>query len=321
MQAPQTPVAHRLCVAPMMDWTDRHCRFFLRQVAPSALLYTEMITTGAILHGDLPRLLDFDSCEHPVALQIGGSEPADLAKAARIGAQWGYDEINLNCGCPSERVQKGAFGACLMREPRLVADGIKAMQDAVTVPVTVKHRIGVDDEDHYGFVRDFVGTLFEAGCRVFIVHARSAILSGLSPKENREVPPLRPEVVRQLKHDFPQAIVVANGGIVSTAQAVELLTAHAGLPAVDGVMLGRAAYHDPWVLHDIEEALALQASSARPQQRTDVLPALQYYFDAQCARGVVARHMTRHALHAFGIAEPDAKSARAAWALWPCIGS
>ena len=167
------------------------------------------------------------------------------------------------------------------------------MQDAVTVPVTVKHRIGVDNEDHYGFVRDFVGTLFEAGCRVFIVHARSAILSGLSPKENREVPPLRPEVVRQLKHDFPQAIVVATGGIVSTAQAVELLTAHAGLPAVDGVMLGRAAYHDPWVLHDIEEALALQASSARPRQRADVLPALQHYFDAQCARGVVARHMTR----------------------------
>ena len=315
MQAPQTPVAHRLCVAPMMDWTDRHCRFFLRQVAPSALLYTEMITTGAILHGDLPRLLDFDSCEHPVALQIGGSEPADLAKAARIGAQWGYDEINLNCGCPSERVQKGAFGACLMREPRLVADGIKAMQDAVTVPVTVKHRIGVDDEDHYGFVRDFVGTLFEAGCRVFIVHARSAILSGLSPKENREVPPLRPEVVRQLKHDFPQAIVVANGGIVSTAQAVELLTAHAGLPAVDGVMLGRAAYHDPWVLHDIEEALALQTSSARPRQRADVLPALQHYFDAQCARGVVARHMTRH-WHGLFHGQPGAR----AWRRESCEG-
>lgn len=294
MLASPTPVVHRLCVAPMMDWTDRHCRFFLRQIAPSALLYTEMITTGAILHGDLRRLLDFDACEHPVALQLGGSEPDDLAKAARIAAQWGYDEINLNCGCPSERVQKGAFGACLMREPHLVADAVKAMQDAVTVPVTVKHRIGVDDQDHYGFVRDFVGTLVDAGCRVFIVHARSAILKGLSPKENREVPPLRPEIVRQLKQDFPAATIVANGGIVSVAQAAEFLRPQGDLPAVDGVMLGRAAYHDPWVLHDIEEALMPQSDARLPQLRADILPALQRYFETQVSHGVAARHMTRH---------------------------
>ena len=287
------PSDYRLTVAPMMDWTDRHCRFFHRLIAPSALLYTEMITTGAILHGDLHRLLDFDTAEHPVALQIGGSEPADLAQAARIGASWGYDEINLNCGCPSERVQKGAFGACLMREPDLVADGVKAMQDAVTVPVTVKHRIGVDDQDDYGFVRDFVGKLYAVGCRVFIVHARSAILKGLSPKENREIPPLKMSVVRQLKRDFPDAIIVANGGIQTVDQSLAILTpSHADqLPAADGVMLGRAAYHDPWVLRDIAAALG---EINLPTSRESILPALQDYFEAQRRKGVVAKHMTRH---------------------------
>ena len=277
-----------------MDWTDRHCRFFHRLIAPSALLYTEMITTGAILHGDLNRLLDFNAAEHPVALQIGGSEPADLAKAARIGAQWGYDEINLNCGCPSERVQRGAFGACLMREPDLVADGVRAMQDAVDIPVTVKHRIGVDDQNDYGFVRDFVGRLFDVGCRVFIVHARSAILKGLSPKENREIPPLNMSVVRQLKQDFPEAIIVANGGIHGLAQVVELMAADGALPAVDGVMLGRAAYHDPWVLHEIDQWISNAFADASPKQRADILPPLEDYFQKQVRLGVPPKHMTRH---------------------------
>lgn len=296
----------------MMDWTDRHCRFFHRLIAPNALLYTEMITTGAILHGDLHRLLDFSNEEHPVALQIGGSEPADLAKAAKVGAQWGYDEINLNCGCPSERVQRGAFGACLMREPDLVADGIRAMQDAVDIPVTVKHRIGVDDQNEYSFVRDFVGRLYDVGCRVFIVHARSAILKGLSPKENREIPPLCMSIVRQLKHDFPDATIVANGGIQQLAQVSDLLAPDGVMPSVDGVMLGRAAYHDPWVLHEIDRWIsrtfsdaamdaksmglepAIQASTDEPKQRADVLPALEAYFQGQSRLGVPAKHMTRH---------------------------
>ncbi len=278
----------------MMDWTDRHCRFFHRLIAPSALLYTEMITTGAILHGDLNRLLDFNAAEHPVALQLGGSEPDDLAKAAKVGAQWGYDEINLNCGCPSERVQRGAFGACLMREPDLVADGVRAMQDAVDIPVTVKHRIGVDDQNDYGFVRDFVGRLFDVGCRVFIVHARSAILKGLSPKENREIPPLNMSVVRQLKQDFPEAIIVANGGIHGLAQVVELMAADGALPAVDGVMLGRAAYHDPWVLHEIDQWISNAFADASPKQRADILPPLEDYFQKQVRLGVPPKHMTRH---------------------------
>jgi tRNA-dihydrouridine synthase A len=307
----------------MMDWTDRHCRFFHRLIAPNARLYTEMITTGAILHGDLHRLLDFNPEEHPVALQLGGSEPADLAASAREGQQWGYDEINLNCGCPSERVQKGAFGACLMKEPALVADGIKAMQDAVSIPVTVKHRIGVDELTDYSFVRDFVGALFDVGCRVFVVHARGAILKGLSPKENREIPPLRMEVVRMLKRDFPSAVMVANGGITLAAQAAALFDQAGELPGVDGVMLGRAAYHDPWVLHDLDQHASEQHASeqhtskqhtskqhtskqhtskqhtskqhtSQQQSRQDILPALQAYFEAELHKGVPAKHMTRH---------------------------
>ncbi len=196
---------YRVCVAPMMDWTDRHCRYFHRLLSAEARLYTEMVTTGALIHGDVPRHLDFDAAEHPVALQLGGSDPAALAHCARLGESWGYDEINLNCGCPSERVQNGSFGACLMAEPALVADCVKAMIDAVDIPVTVKHRIGLDRVEDYGFVRDFVGTVAAAGCDVFIVHARNAWLKGLSPKENREVPPLRYDVVGSLKRDFPIA--------------------------------------------------------------------------------------------------------------------
>src|SRR5690606_30863400 len=192
------PAGWELCVAPMIDVTDRHCRYFHRLLAPRVRLYTEMITTGALIHGDVARHLDFDPSEHPVALQLGGSEPRDLAHAARLGAQWGYDEINLNCGCPSERVQKGAFGACLMAEPALVADCIKAMQDAVSIPVTVKHRLGLDYDESYGFVRDFVGRIHDVGCRVFVVHARNAVLKGLSLIDNREITPLRFDTAERL---------------------------------------------------------------------------------------------------------------------------
>ena len=232
----------KLSVAPMMEWTDRHCRYFHRLLSRHALLYTEMVTTGALIHGDVARHLRFNAEEHPAALQLGGSDPADLARCAQLGEQWGYDEININCGCPSERVQRGAFGACLMAEPRLVADCVKAMVDVVRVPVTVKHRIGIDKTESYDFVRDFVGTVADAGCQVFIVHARNAWLKGLSPKENREVPPLRYELVHRLKADFPQLTIAINGGISQTAQVAEQLE------HTDGVMVGREAYHNPWWL-------------------------------------------------------------------------
>lgn len=246
--SPSTPTSPwRLSVAPMMDWTDRHCRFFHRLLTQHTLLYTEMVNVGAIMRGDVQRHLRFNAEEHPVALQLGGSDPADLAAAARVGEQWGYDEINLNCGCPSERVQKGAFGACLMAEPQLVADGVKAMRDVVSVPVTVKHRIGIDRVESYDFVRDFVGTVSEAGCEVFVVHARNAWLEGLSPKENREVPPLRYELAYQLKRDFPALTIAINGGITTNEQ----IAGH--LEHVDGVMLGREAYHHPWLLTGWDE--------------------------------------------------------------------
>jgi len=226
----------------MMDWTDRHCRYFHRLLSKHALLYTEMVTTGALVHGDVERHLRFNVEEYAVALQLGGSEPADLAHCAALGETWGYHEINLNCGCPSERVQRGAFGACLMAEPQLVANCVKAMVDAVSVPVTVKHRIGIDRNESYGFVRDFIGAVSDAGCSTFIVHARSAWLKGLSPKENREVPPLRYEVVDQLKKDFPRLTLVVNGGITTAEQVGN------HLQRLDGVMVGREAYHNPWWL-------------------------------------------------------------------------
>jgi tRNA-dihydrouridine synthase A len=299
----------------MMDWTDRHCRFFHRLLAPNALLYTEMVTTGAVLHGDLERLLGFDEMEHPVALQLGGSEPHDLARAAHIGEQWGYDEINLNCGCPSERVQRGAFGACLMNEPSLVADCVKAMRDAVSCPVTVKHRIGVDDRDDYGFVRDFVGTVAEAGCAVFIVHARSAILKGLSPKENREIPPLRYDTVRQLKHDFPHLTLVLNGGLQSLADAEGALQSHAAGPGADGVMLGRAAYHDPWLMRELD-AMLFGADPRRPDRREDILEALDAYLSLWVQRGMSPKTLTRH-WHGLLHGQPGARQ----WRRLLCEGS
>ncbi len=232
----------KLCVAPMLDWTDRHCRYFHRLLSRHARLYTEMVTTGALIHGDVARHLTYNEAEHPVALQLGGSEPSDLAHCARLAQRWAYDEINLNCGCPSERVQRGAFGACLMAEPRLVADCVGAILDAVSVPVTVKHRIGIDRCESYDFVRDFVGIVSEAGVRTFIVHARNAWLQGLSPKENRELPPLRYDFVYRLKTDFPALRIVINGGVTSDAEVLH------HLEHVDGVMIGRAAYHNPWWL-------------------------------------------------------------------------
>lgn len=235
-----------LCVAPMLDWTDRHCRVLHRKLTPHARLYSEMVTTGALLHGDLGRHLDFSAFEHPVALQLGGSEPAELARCARLAQRWGYAEVNLNCGCPSERVQRGAFGACLMREAALVADGWRAMRDVVDVPVTIKHRIGLDDDSSEALVQDFVGQLYAAGCRVFIVHARNAWLKGLSPKENRDVPPLRYAVVHRLQEMFADATFVLNGGLSET---VQVQAQWARLP---GVMIGRQAYQTPLWLAELD---------------------------------------------------------------------
>lgn len=289
----------------MLDWTDKNCRFFHRLLSKNALLYTEMVTTGALLHGDVQRHLAFNAEEHPVALQLGGSEPADLAHCARLGEQFGYDEINLNCGCPSERVQRGAFGACLMAEPSLVADGVKAMLDVVSVPVTVKHRIGIDKSEHYGFVRDFVGTVADAGCQTFIVHARNAWLKGLSPKENRDIPPLRYEVVHQLKQDFPQLQIVVNGGISTTEQVQEQLQ------HVDGVMVGREAYHNPWWLSQWDSLF--YGAAQRPLSRELVEQQMVEYMEQQALAHctswyAIARHMLglRHGL-------PGARKWRQVW--------
>ena len=289
----------------MMDWTDPHCRYFHRQLTRRTRLYTEMVTTGALLHGDVARHLDFNAEEHPVALQLGGSEPEDLARCARLAQQWGYDEVNLNCGCPSERVQRGAFGACLMAEAGLVADGLKAMQDAVSIPVTVKHRIGIDRVEGDGFVRDFVGTLAQqAGTKVFIVHARNAWLQGLSPKENREIPPLRHEVVHRLKSDFPGLTIVLNGGITSNDQ-IERHLQH-----VDGVMLGREAYHNPWLMAEWDARFFGAAPAART--RLDVERSMLAYMQRQAAAGVPWPHVARHLLGLWH-GEPGARHWRRVW--------
>lgn len=289
----------------MMDWTDRHCRYFHRLLSRNTLLYTEMVTTGALIHGDVPRHLRFNTEEHPVALQLGGSEPADLAQCAKLGQDWGYDEININCGCPSERVQRGAFGACLMNEASLVADCVKAMVDVVDIPVTVKHRIGIDKEEGYGFVRDFVGTVADAGCTVFIAHARNAWLKGLSPKENREIPPLRYELVHQLKQDFPHLTIAINGGLTTSAQLAEQL-AH-----VDGVMLGREAYHNPWWLAEWD-ATFFGAAPAELTRESIELAMVEYMEREAAEHGAswysIARHMLglRHGL-------PGARKWRQVW--------
>ncbi|NML45868.1 tRNA dihydrouridine(20/20a) synthase DusA [Ramlibacter sp. G-1-2-2] len=295
----------RTSVAPMMDWTDRHCRYFHRLLSRRTRLYTEMVTTGALLHGDVPRHLDFDASEHPVALQLGGSEPADLAHCAKLGVDWGYDEINLNCGCPSERVQRGAFGACLMAEPKLVADCVRAMVDAVDVPVTVKHRIGIDKVESYEFVRDFVGTVAEAGCEVFIVHARNAWLKGLSPKENREIPPLRYELVHRLKREFPALTIATNGGIATDALVHEQLT------ELDGVMIGREAYHHPWWLARWDELFYGEPASGL--RREHVEEAMVAYMEREHAkRGTPWHSIARHMMGLYN-GLPGARRWRQVW--------
>ena len=281
-----TPLNHRLCTAPMMDWSDRHCRFFFRQLSRHAVVYTEMVTTGALIHGDVERHLRFDAEEHPVALQLGGSDATGLAHCARLGEQYGYDEINLNCGCPSERVQRGAFGACLMAEPQLVADCVKAMRDATSLPVTVKHRLGIDSIEAYEFVQEFVATVAAAGCETFFVHARNAVLKGLSPKDNREVPPLKYDYAYRLKRDFPRLRIIVNGGI-DTLDAIE-----PHLSQLDGVMLGRVAYHDPFVLAQAEVRLFGTA----PRPRSAIVDDMYAYANDQVKDGTPLRAIVRHML-------------------------
>jgi tRNA-dihydrouridine synthase A len=283
----------------MMDWTDRHCRRFHRVLAPGAVLYTEMVHAQAVRHGDRERLLGFDAAEHPVVLQLGGSEPDALAEATRIGAEWGYDEVNLNVGCPSDRVQAGRFGACLMKEPALVAECIAAMQAAVDIPVTVKCRLGVDEQEDYERFLAFVDTVAGTPCRGFVVHARKAWLSGLSPKENREIPPLRYDWVHRLKQERPGLHVTLNGGL-STVEAAQAQLAH-----VDAVMLGRLAYHEPYRLHLLDCALAGRAPRPREELMREFLP----YVAAQLDAGVALKHISRHVLGLFH-AQPGGRAFR-----------
>ena len=279
-----------LSVAPMMDWTDRHCRYFHRLLAPSALLYTEMVTTGAIIHAGADRFLAYSPEERPVALQLGGSEPKDLATCARMAEQRGFSEINLNVGCPSDRVQRGSFGACLMLEPQLVTDCMAAMIDAVDIPVTIKTRLGVDDHYSYEYMSDFVGRVAESGCSVFIMHARKAILAGLSPKQNRDVPPLHYDWVYRLKQESPELEITINGGIGS----LESVNNH--LEHVDGVMLGRAAYHTPWLLAECQRQLFDKKTI---KTREDVIEPMSAYLESQVRAGTAVKHISRHMLGLF----------------------
>jgi tRNA-dihydrouridine synthase A len=298
----------------MMDWTDRHCRVFHRQLTRHTRLYTEMVTTGALRHGDQARHLDFEAVEHPLALQLGGSEPGELAYCVQLARQWGYDEVNLNCGCPSERVQKGAFGACLMAEADLVADCVRAMCDAAVastsgqapLPITVKHRIGLDKEESYDFVRDFVGTVADAGCEVFIVHARNAWLKGLSPKENRDIPPLRYDLVHQLKRDFPHLTIVLNGGVTTHEQIAEQLQ------HVDGVMLGREAYHNPWLMADWDARFFAEHGGEAKDRLAVEKAMVAYMRQQQAAAGIPWSHIARHMLGLWN-STPGARKWRQVW--------
>lgn len=281
--------SRRLMVAPMMDWTDRHCRVFHRILAPDARLYTEMVHAQAVLQGDRGRLLGFDPCEHPLALQLGGSDPASLAAACVVAQDYGYDEVNLNVGCPSDRVQAGRFGACLMKEPALVAECLSAMQAAVSIPVTVKCRLGVDEQEDYGSFRAFVDAVAAAGCRQFVVHARKAWLSGLSPKENREIPPLRYDWVFRLKRERPELQIVLNGGLRDVGQCRDALA------TLDGVMIGRAAYQEPYRLHQLQCALYGTPESSREH----LLLALRPYVESQLAAGVALKHISKCLLGLF----------------------
>ncbi len=284
----------------MMDWTDRHCRYFFRLLSPGALLYTEMLTASAVIHGDRDRLLGFDQFERPLALQLGGCDPSEMAQAARIAADFGYDEVNINVGCPSDRVQSGRFGACLMLEPERVRECFIAMQDAVDIPVTVKSRIGVDDNDDHAFLEHFVAVLAGAGCATFVIHARKAILQGLSPKENREIPPLRYESVYRIKEDHPSLAVVINGGIRTSVDVQKHLA------QVDGVMIGREAYRNPWFLTELEEVVL----AGRPAGgRRQIIEAYLPYVEEQLARGIRLHSMTRHILGLY-MGRPGARAWR-----------
>ncbi len=293
--------AHRFCVAPMLDWTDRHCRFFHRLISQQALLYTEMVTTGALIHGDRHRFLQFNAAENPLAFQLGGSNPKDLAICARMAEDYGYDEVNLNVGCPSDRVQNGRFGACLMAEPELVAECFEAMSRAVAIPVTIKSRIGIDERDSYQELAHFIATIANAGCETFIVHARKAWLSGLSPKQNREIPPLRYDLVYQLKKDFPQLKIIVNGGITSLDQAEEMLK------KVDGVMIGREAYHNPYILADVDRRFF--GSLSNPLSRHQIVAELIPYIQQQLKTEVRLNSVSRHILGLFH-GEPGARGWR-----------
>jgi tRNA-dihydrouridine synthase A len=283
---PLTSISTRpIAIAPMLDWTDRFFRYFFRQISQHAWLYTEMVTTGALLNNAPERFLQYHAIEHPIALQLGGSDPLQLAQCTKLAARWGYDEVNLNVGCPSARVQSGSFGACLMAEPHLVADCVKAMQDAAPIPITIKHRIGIDKIDAYAFVADFVGTLAHAGCHTFIVHARNAILKGLSPKENREIPPLKYDYVYRLKQDFPTLEIIINGGIKTIAEIEQHLL------YVDGVMIGREAYHNPYRFAQCDSHFYQQANPSR--SREDVVTKLKPFIAQGLAEGVPLQQMIR----------------------------
>lgn len=295
-------MAERLSIAPMMDWTDRHCRYFLRLLTPSARLYTEMVTAAAVVHGDSEHLLRFDPAEHPVALQLGGSNPEWMAAAAGIAGEYAYDEVNINVGCPSDRVQSGQFGACLMAVPETVAECYQAMRAKVDMPITIKTRIGIDDRDSYDFLRHFVDSIVAVGCTTFIVHARIAILQGLSPKENRNIPPLNYERVYRLKQDYPDLKIILNGGIESLQQVDEVLQ------HVDGVMLGRSAYHNPYLLAELEEHL--HSGNTKPS-RHDVVQGMLPYIERELAAGERLHRITRHMTGLF-LGQPGAR----AWRRW-----
>lgn len=282
------PINRRFAAAPMMEWSDTHCRSFWRILTKKTVFYSEMVTTGALIHGDRKRFLDFNASEHPLALQLGGSDPKALAECARIAEDWGYDEVNLNCGCPSDRVQNNMIGACLMAEPQLVAECIASMQAAVKIPVTIKHRIGIDDMEDYAGLVNFVSTVADTGCKTFIVHARKAWLKGLSPKENREIPPLQYDKVAQLKKDYPDLEIIINGGITTLEQSLNLLN------EVDGVMLGREIYHNPYLLAEVDQTI--YGINTPIVTREQVIEAFMAYAEEQLHQGVRLNYMTRHIL-------------------------
>ena len=288
-----TELKRTFTTAPMMEWSDRHCRYFWRQLTKHAVLYTEMVTTGALIHGQRDRFLQYDAAEHPLALQLGGSDPAALAECAGFAQEWGYDEVNLNVGCPSDRVQNNMIGACLMVHPQLVADCIKAMQDAVDIDVTIKHRIGIDDLDSYDLLAAFVDKVAATGCKTFIVHARKAILQGLSPKENRDIPPLSYATVYRLKQEFPQLEIIINGGITGH----EEIQHH--LQHVDGVMLGREAYHNPSVLADVDPLYYQSEAPATAHDKAALIRSLYPYIEEQLSQGATLHHISRHTLGLF----------------------